>query len=97
MRLITLPVCATALALAIAPQAMARDYGQHGTVWPVVEPDLLQQIHARLTQLEKTGETARLNEEHGTTHVHRKSGAVRCEEKLPYNAVHGHISNGRPA
>jgi len=42
---------------------MARDYGQHGTVWPVIEPDLLQQIHARLTQLEKTGETARLNEE----------------------------------
>ena len=60
MRLITLPVCATALSLAIASQAMARDYGQHGTVWPVVEPDLLQQIHARLTQL---GETARLNEE----------------------------------
>ena len=63
MRLLTLPVCATALALAIAPQAMARDYGQHGAVWPVIEPDLLQQIHARLTQLEKTGETARLNEE----------------------------------
>ena len=63
MRLITLPVCATALALAIASQAMARDYGQHGTVWPVVELDLLQQIHARLTQLEKTGETARLNEQ----------------------------------
>ena len=63
MRLLTLPVCTTALALAIAPQAMARDYGQHGAVWPVIEPDLLQQIHARLTQLEKTGETARLNEE----------------------------------
>jgi conjugal transfer pilus assembly protein TraU len=63
VRLLTLPVCATALALAIAPQAMARDYGLHGAVWPVIEPDLLQQIHARLTQLEKTGETARLNEE----------------------------------
>ena len=63
MRLLTFPICATALALAIAPEAMARDYGQHGTVWPVIEPDLLQQIHARLTQLEKTGETARLNEE----------------------------------
>lgn len=63
MRLLTFPICATALALAIAPEALARDYGQHGTVWPVIEPDLLQQIHARLTQLEKTGETARLNEE----------------------------------
>ena len=63
MRLLTLPLCATALGLAIAPQAMARDYGQHGAVWPVIEPDLLRQIHARLTQLEKTGETARMNEE----------------------------------
>jgi conjugal transfer pilus assembly protein TraW len=57
------PICATALALIVASQASARDYGQQGTVWPVIEPDLLQQIHARLTQLEKTGETARLNEE----------------------------------
>lgn len=43
--------------------ASARDYGQHGTIWPVIEPDLLEQIHARLTHLEKTGETARLNKE----------------------------------
>jgi conjugal transfer pilus assembly protein TraW len=43
--------------------ALARDYGQQGNVWPIVEPDLLAQIHARLTQLERSGETARLNEE----------------------------------
>jgi conjugal transfer pilus assembly protein TraW len=43
--------------------ALARDYGQQGAVWPIVEPDLLAQIHARLTRLEKSGETARLNEE----------------------------------
>lgn len=43
--------------------ASARDYGQQGTVWSIAEPDLLQQIHARLMQLERTGETARLNEE----------------------------------
>jgi len=59
----TLPICATALALIVAAQASARDYGQQGTVWPVIEPDLLQQIHARLQHLEATGETARLNEE----------------------------------
>ena len=46
-----------------AGQAVARDYGQQGAVWPVIEPDLLQQIHARLQHLEKTGETARLNED----------------------------------
>ena len=57
------PLCATALALLVASSANARDYGQHGAVWPVIEPDLLAQIHARLLQLEKTGETARLNEQ----------------------------------
>ena len=49
--------------LGVATPALARDYGQQGAVWPVVEPDLLAQIHARLAHLEKTGETARLNEE----------------------------------
>ncbi|MFN3946079.1 MAG: type-F conjugative transfer system protein TraW [Allosphingosinicella sp.] len=49
--------------LGTATPALARDYGQQGTVWPIVEPDLLAQIHARLTRLEKTGETARLNQE----------------------------------
>lgn len=47
---------------AVTP-ALARDYGQQGAVWPIVEPDLLAQIHARLTRLERTGETARLNGE----------------------------------
>lgn len=42
--------------------AVAKDYGQHGTLWPVIEPDLLQQIEARLRHLEASGETARLNE-----------------------------------
>ena len=49
--------------LGTATPALARDYGQQGAVWPIVEPDLLAQIHARLTRLERTGETARLNEE----------------------------------
>ena len=62
MKMGTLPFCATALALMIATQARARDYGQQGTVWPVAEPDLLQQIHSRLQHLEASGETARLNE-----------------------------------
>jgi conjugal transfer pilus assembly protein TraW len=49
--------------LAISSPVAARDYGQQGAVWAIAEPDLLAQIHARLTQLEKTGETAKLNEE----------------------------------
>lgn len=69
VKALTFPLCATALTLEIAAgpvfagQAWARDYGQQGTVWPVIEPDLLRQIHARLQHLEKTGETARLNED----------------------------------
>jgi conjugal transfer pilus assembly protein TraW len=45
---------------ATAPAA-ARDYGQQGTVFPIVEPDLLEQIRAKLQRLEASGETARLN------------------------------------
>ena len=52
------------LALALmATAAPARDYGQHGAVFPVVEIDLLAQIHAKLKRLEASGETARLNAE----------------------------------
>ena len=50
------------LALSLAGPAQARDYGQQGTVFPVIERDLLQQIHVRLIAMEQSGETARLNE-----------------------------------
>ncbi len=49
-----------AVLLASAPAA-AKDYGQQGTVFPIVEPDLLEQIRAKLQRLEASGETARLN------------------------------------
>jgi conjugal transfer pilus assembly protein TraW len=53
-----------ALSLAILPtQAEARDYGQRGALFPIVERDLLEQIHSRLVAMEKSGETARLNQE----------------------------------
>jgi conjugal transfer pilus assembly protein TraW len=54
------PVIAFALCASPDPAA-ARDYGQHGAVWSIAEPDLLEQIHARLDHLEASGETARLN------------------------------------
>jgi conjugal transfer pilus assembly protein TraW len=57
------PLLLLAAAIALPGSAAARDYGQQGAVWPIAEPDLLAQIHARLTRLEKSGETARLNEE----------------------------------
>ena len=53
---------AATLAVSAAP-ASARDYGAAGALFPVVEPDLLASIHARLTMLEKTGATQRLNAE----------------------------------
>jgi conjugal transfer pilus assembly protein TraW len=58
VRYALLPVAA----LICAP-AIARDYGQQGTVYPVIEADLLQAIRTRLGQLEASGETARLNQE----------------------------------
>jgi len=52
-----------ALSLATLPiQAQARDYGQRGALFPIVERDLLEQIHSRLIQMEKSGETTRLNQ-----------------------------------
>ena len=55
---------AALLAVLLCPtEALARDYGQRGTVFPVIERDLLEQIHSRLTQMERSGETARLNED----------------------------------
>lgn len=57
-RALLLPFC-----LACVPAAEARDYGQQGAVFPVIERDLLEQIHTRLTAMEKSGETKRLNQE----------------------------------
>lgn len=54
---------ALAAAAAIPGIAQARDYGQQGTVFPIIERDLLEQIHSRLVGLQKSGETARLNDE----------------------------------
>ncbi|WP_176599146.1 type-F conjugative transfer system protein TraW [Sphingobium sp. 15-1] len=39
----------------------AKDYGQAGQTFPVIEPDLLATIEARLSQAEASGELARMN------------------------------------
>ena len=55
---------AALLAVLLCPaEVLARDYGQRGTVFPVIERDLLEQIHSRLMQMQRSGETARLNED----------------------------------
>ena len=55
---------AALLAVLLCPaEVLAHDYGQRGTVFPVIERDLLEQIHSRLMQMERSGESARLNED----------------------------------
>ncbi|WP_420608065.1 type-F conjugative transfer system protein TraW [Novosphingopyxis sp.] len=49
--------------LGIATSTEARDYGQQGAVFPVIERDLLAQIQSRLVAMETSGETRRLNAE----------------------------------
>ena len=58
---------ATAIAVlptvAMAPCAAAKDLGVRGATWPVVEPDLLEEIEARLLDMRRSGELARLQDE----------------------------------
>ena len=80
------------LAVLLCPvQALARDYGQRGTVFPVIERDLLEQIHSRLMQMEQSGETARLNGELKRRTIARVNrpdpvtGIVRASEARRWN------------
>ncbi len=58
-----------ATALAVLPAAgvptaaLAKDLGVRGATWPVAEPDLLEQIEARLLEMERSGALTRLEEE----------------------------------
>jgi conjugal transfer pilus assembly protein TraW len=49
------------LIVAVAP-ATARDYGQVGTVFPVIEPDLLRVIEARLKSMQASGQIDAMNQ-----------------------------------
>ena len=48
---------------AVAAGAHAKDLGVRGATWPVAEPDLLEEIEARLLEMEQSGALARLEEE----------------------------------
>ncbi|MYH32972.1 MAG: type-F conjugative transfer system protein TraW [Gammaproteobacteria bacterium] len=47
----------------VAASAPAQDLGARGATWPIVEPDLLADIEARLSDMEHSGELARLEDE----------------------------------
>lgn len=57
-----LALAAGAAALGLHPRpGEAKDYGQAGHVFPVIEPDLLTTIEARLRHAEASGELARMD------------------------------------
>ena len=56
-------VALMAAALALATPALAKDLGVRGATWPVAEPDLLEEIEARLLEMRHSGALARLEEE----------------------------------
>ena len=41
----------------------AKDLGVRGATWPVAEPDLLEEIEARLVEMQRSGELAQLEQE----------------------------------
>ena len=43
--------------------AIAKDLGVRGATWPVAEPDLLAEIEARLSDMRRSGELGRLQDE----------------------------------
>ena len=51
------------LAVSLPGAVSAKDLGVRGATWPVAEPDLLEQIEARLVEMERSGELARLEQE----------------------------------
>ncbi len=59
----TMLAAALLLAAASPGAASAKDLGVRGATWPVAEPDLLAQIEARLLEMQRSGELARLQEE----------------------------------
>ena len=63
----TVMLVATVLAVlpaaGIPSAASAKDLGVRGATWPVAEPDLLEEIEARLLEMRRSGDLARLEEE----------------------------------
>ena len=72
---------AMVLAAALAAPAHAKDLGVRGATWRVGEPDLLAQIEARLTDMQRSGALARLEAEA------RERARRRLEEPEPVPGI----------
>ena len=49
--------------LILAPNALGQQFGRQGELFPIAEVDMLQWINSRLTHLEATGETAKMQQQ----------------------------------
>ena len=58
----TIALLASFVVAGFAPPAAAKDYGQVGTVFPVIEPDLLRVIEAKLKSMQATGQIDAMNQ-----------------------------------
>ena len=81
--------CVAVIAAAMAPSmltAQAQDHGQMGQTWPVIEPDLLSVIKARLDHAQETGKLDEMNRQFAAKVKNRVmrpvpvSGMARAEE-----------------
>ncbi|MDE0410538.1 MAG: type-F conjugative transfer system protein TraW [Alphaproteobacteria bacterium] len=70
-----------ALLAGLSAAASAKDLGVRGATWPVAEPDLLAQIEARLVEMERSGELARLERQA------RERARMKLEEPDPVPGV----------
>ena len=77
----TMLAAALLLAVAMPGAVSAKDLGVRGATWPVVEPDLLAEIEARLLEMERSGALADLQEEA------RERARRRLEEPDPVPGI----------
>ena len=68
-------------ATGIPPAASAKDLGVRGATWPVVEPDLLEEIETRLLEMQRSGALARFEAEA------RERARRRIEEPDPVPGI----------
>ena len=68
-------------AMLLALPAAAKDLGVRGATWPVAEPDLLEEIEARLQEMQRSGELGRLEQEA------RERARRRLEEPNPVPGI----------
>ena len=77
----TILAAALLLAAALPGAVTAKDLGVRGATWPVAEPDLLAQIEARLLEMERSGELARLETQA------RERARLKLEEPDPVPSI----------